>query len=694
MNRDPEAGREAHLRDYWRTVWSGRWTLAAVFIIVTGIGIAATLIQTRIYRATATLEIHPRSQRVVRVDDVSQIGATGLGWSAEDRYLKTQLEILKSRAVAGRAFEALGLSDHPDFRTRDPIRRFMSLIELTPTPDTLIVAVSMEGDDPDEVSAWTNAVVDAYVQRNLEEANEATLGAVQSLITQLDPLRENLVAREEEKFRYAREKGIFVPETQRVSDQERIASLERDYTTTKLRRLELEAVFRRIEEISREGGDFTVIPQVANDAILRGLIKDRGDLEAEMRKLLVTFKEGHFKLRESEAALQKVSQRIDSETRRIISAIRTDYSLAQAREKDLEREILATKESALASSEAASTYEILQSESVEARKIYDLVAQRVKEVDLNAGLLRNNITILDRAIVPKVPVRPRRVLNLAVSMLMGLGLGVGMVFFLEYLDNTVRDTTALDREFGLRTLAVVPRRRPETEAAVAEAFSALRTGVQFSSMNRARRVILVTSAGSEDGKTLAALSLARAMIRAGDRVCLVDGDLRRPALHERLRRDVEPGLTNLLAGEGAGLREAVRAGGAGQPDLVPSGPIPPSPAELIASERFGALIKELKGNYDWVVVDSPPAAGLTDSVLLAAQCDMVVVVVRQARSDRDVLRRALDAIRTANPNIIGAVLNDVDLSRSENRRLYYPTYDLRRQKATVRAARLKNPAAL
>ena len=693
MRPGNDGEQQVHLRDYWRTIWSGRLTLAAVFIVVVIIGVAATLIQPKVYRATATLEVNPRSQRVVRVDDVSQIGATGSGWSAEDRYFKTQLEVLRSRAVAERAFDALGLSEHPLFAVRDPVKRFMGLMEVEPTPDTLVVAVSMEGSEPEEVASWVNAVSEAFVARNIEQANEATESAVKSLLTQLEPLRGNLVEREAEKFRYAREHGVFVPETQKISYQERIGLLERDYTATKLKRLELEAVFQRIEEIDAEKGDYFVIPQVANDQVLRGLIKERGDLDSEARKLMVTFKEGHFKVKEAEVRLEKITQRIDSETRRIISAIRTDYALAQAREKDLEREIQKTKEEALDSSERSSTYEILRTESEETKKIYDLVAQRVKEVDLNASLLRNNIDILDRAIVPKTPVRPRRMLNLAVSVLMGLGLGIGMVFFLEYLDNSVRGAEQLEREFGLRTLAVVPRRRPETEVAMVEAFSALRTGVLLSSMNRARRVLLVTSAGPGEGKTHTAVELARAMVRAGDRVCLIDADLRQPSLHALLRREAEPGLTSFVAGDVPTVREAMRAGGGKEPDLIPSGPAPASPAEIFASERFVDLLKELKGSCDWIVVDAPPAGGTTDSVLLAAQCDMVLLVTRQARTDRDVLRRGLEALRTANPNVIGAVLNDVDLNRSENRNLYYPSF--RRKRAAARsAASLRKPAAL
>ncbi|HEY3175138.1 MAG TPA: polysaccharide biosynthesis tyrosine autokinase [Candidatus Polarisedimenticolia bacterium] len=684
MSRDQsDSEKQAHLRDYWRTIWTGRRTVATVFVVVVTVGVIATFVQTPVYRASATVEISPRAQRVVKVDDVSQIGTTGFGWSAEDRYFKSQLEVLKSRDVAERAFNKLGLKDNAFFNgLKDPVAGFMGRIEVEPIPDTVVVTVSMEGPDPREVTRWVNELVESYVSRNLEQAAQATSGAIGSLLTQMEPLRDKLVAREQEKFRYAREKQIFNPETQRASYNERLSSLEKDYTETKLKRLELEAVFRKIEEIDRSNGDYYVIPQVAKDDVLRGLTKDKGELEAEQRKLLVTFKPGHFKVRENEASLGKLTQRIQTETTRIISAIRTEYVLAEEREKDLGTEIQRTKEEALTVSEKSSTYNILQTESEEAKRIYDLVAQRAKEIDLNSGLLRNNLALLDRAIVPSNPVRPRRLINLAVSMLMGFGLGIGLVFFLEYLDDTVRGAEQISREFGLATLAVVPRRREGdlgAERVMGEAFSSLRTGLQFSSLNRERRVVLITSAGPEEGKTLSAVMLARALARGGEKVCLVDADLRRPSVHRLMGLDPSPGLTNYLAGQDVpgSSRGFIRGGGPGEPSVITSGPQPPSPAEMLTSLRFASLVKELKESHDWVILDSPPAGGLTDTVLLAARSDMVVLVTRQGRTGRDVLRRALEAIRTANPNIAGAVLNDVDLSRAENRDLYYPSYDPR-----------------
>ena len=205
MSYEPaDTEKQAHLRDYWRSIHAGRYIIATVFLVVVTIGIIATFVQTPVYKASATVEISPRAQRVVKVDDVSAIGTTGFGWSAEDRYFKTQLEIMRSRAVAERAFEKLGLKDHPMFgAAKDPVAAFMGRIQVEPTPETTVVAVSMEGPDPKEVTAWVNAVVETYVSRNMEQASKATANAIGSLLTQMEPLRDRLASREEEKFRYA-----------------------------------------------------------------------------------------------------------------------------------------------------------------------------------------------------------------------------------------------------------------------------------------------------------------------------------------------------------------------------------------------------------------------------------------------------------------------------------------------------------
>jgi len=695
--REEPKERGAHLRDYWRILWGGRYTILTTFVVVVTVGMIATFLQTPVFRASATLEIHARAQKVAPVADVSQIGTTELGWSAEERYFKTQLEVLKSRDVAQRAFDRVGLKEHPRFKGReDPVGLFMRMVEMEPVSDTGIVKLSMMGTDREQVAAWVNAMADAYVQRNMDQALGATRAAIDALLQEMEPWRKRLQETQEKKFQYARDKRVFVPDVQRKSYEERLSQLEKEYTTTTLHRLQLEAVFLKIGEIDRAGGNYQVIPQVAEDQVLRDLNKQRIDLETEQKKLLVTYKPGHFKVKEITSELEKLKQKIDAETERIISAIRTDYALTQDREKDLKNAIENAKVEALDVSEKSAGYNMLETEATESKRIYDLMAGRIKEVDLNAALIRNNVAVLDHAMVPRHPERPRKVLNLALSILLGLGLGVGLVFFLEYIDTSVRSIEMIERDLDLRVLGIVPTTGPEVAAAVNEAFHALRMGVQMGSRDGENRVILVTSAAPGDGKTTVAVGLARALARGGDRVCLVDADLRRPGIHTAFSIPSTPGLSDQLAGENgpAAWRSYLKPGDIPGLSILPCGPLPPHPPELIAKDAFASLMVALKAEFDWVVLDSPPALGVSDALVLASASDMTALVIRHASTDRDLARRAVAAIRRANGAILGAVLNDVDITRGDARTYGAVYYAVRPSEQAETPAARRRPAAL
>jgi len=699
METPIESGERAtHLRDYWRVLWGGKTSVLATFTVIVTVGLLATYLQTAIYRASATLEIHARAQKVAPVADVSQIGTTEMGWSAEDRYFKTQLEVLKSRDVADRAFERLGLKDHPRFKGReDPVSQFARLLEIDPVAETGIVKLSMEGPDRQEAADWVNAVADAYVQRNMDQALNATRAAVDALLQELEPWRKRLADTQEKKFRYAREQKVFVPEVEKKSYDERVSQLEKDFTTTQLKRLQLEAVFQKISEIDKMGGDYHVIPQVAEDLVLRDLNKQRIDLETEQKRLLVTFKPGHFKVKEITSEIEKLRQKMDAETERIISSIRTDYALTQDREKDLRTTIEATKTEALDVTEKVSGHTMLETEATESKRIYDLMTGRIKEVDLNAALIRNNVSVLDHAVVPQHPERPKKLLNLALSVFLGLGVGVGLVFFLEYIDTTVRSAESVERDLGLRVLSVVPTHTPEAASAVNEAFHTLRMGVQIASRDRDKRVLLVTSAAPEEGKTTVAAALARGLARGGDSVCLVDADLRRPAVHTAFSIPSTPGLCNQISGEEApaGYRGHLRPGDVPGLSILPCGPLPPNPPELFATDAFGSLIAALRADFDWVILDSPPVLGLADASLLASASDQVVFVIRHGATDREMVRRALAAVRRMNASVIGAVLNGVDITRAEASTSYGAVYPPARPADETAVARSRRrPAVL
>ena len=677
--RNPEQS-GVHLRDYWRIIWDGRWTVLAVFVAVFGIVTLATLLSTPVYRAEATVEIQARSKRIAPVADVTSLGVSDYSWLAEERYFNTQFEIIKSRAVAERVFEKSDLFEHPRFAAQaDPLQTFIRMVNVEPKADTGIVRISMEGTDPKEVTRWVNLLAEAYVDRNLELALSDTRRAMNALLQEMDPLRTRLQQTEEARFSYAEKSSLYVPEDHVKSIDERLKELEKQQTEARLKRLELEAVFNKIEEISGDREAYLSLPPVNSNPTIRRLNEEFISLEKELNRLMVSFRPSHPRVVEKRSELDKIRQKIDEESAQIINAVRTDYALNRDREASLAREIARSREESLRTRQKTSSYQTLASDATETRRLFDLFNSRAKEISLNSELLSNNIRILDRAVVPRVPVKPNKVGNLLVGVVLGLGLGVGAAFFLDYLDNTVKSGEEVERILGLSTLAVVPRATEETANATREALQTLRTSLLFSGRNRTDRVLLLTSTGAREGKTTTTVNLARTFAAAGDQVVVVDCDLRRPMIQTHFNVRRHQGLTNfLVSNDESSWREYVKPTDVAGVQVITSGPLPPNPPQVFGNERFIRLIQTLKSSYDWVLVDSPPVGTLTDAIILSSLVDMVVLVVRYQQTDRDVIRRAVAGLRNVGANLVGAVLNDVDPERSHYKSYYDYDYYLTR----------------
>jgi capsular exopolysaccharide synthesis family protein len=667
-------GAEGHLRDYWRVVWNGRWTVVSIFAVTGVLGTVATLLQKPVYEAVATLEINARPRGVVQGTDVAQLGATEFGYLAEERYYNTQSQILRSRSVAARVMKKLDLYQVEPFAgEKDPEQAFIERIVVEPVQETGLVRVKVRAGDPRAAQLWANEVAHAYRDRNLEEATRKTEAALDKLRTRLKPLGAELRQTEDDRLDEAEREQLYVSQDPQKAFQERLKILETDLTETEVKRLELDGVHAKIREIEAEGGDFLVIPQVQSDPTIRALADERIKLETEIRRLEVTFKQGHYKVKEKESELAKIQQKLDGEVRRVVAGIQTQYSLLTDRQRELKQAISQTNRDSVALGRKASAYETAKTDATETRKIYDLISMRLKEVELNAELLMNNVAIVDEAILPAGPVSPKRRLNVALSGVLGLALGLGTVFFLDYLDNTVKTSEDVEQYLGLSILAIVPRRDASSENIVKESLQSLRTNVNFSSLNRSRKRILVTSAGPQEGKTSTLVALAKAQAAAGDRVAVVDCDLRRPNVHNCLGLKRNFGLTNFLADatEDGSWRKYLKTTSLPNLHVLTCGPIPPNPPELFGTDRFRRLLEDLREEYDWVLLDAPPVASLSDAIILASVCDMITFVIRHRQTDRELIRRAVEAIRAVNPHVIGAVMNDVDLDRTHYRDYYY-----------------------
>ncbi|HEX6851527.1 MAG TPA: polysaccharide biosynthesis tyrosine autokinase [Candidatus Polarisedimenticolaceae bacterium] len=680
-NRNTLGGtRDAHLRDYWKVIWQGRYTALVIFVAVVGLTFLRVSFTTPIFEASTVLEIKPEARRILPGQE-QWVGAEGGGWLAEEKYFNTQLEVLKSRDVAAQTFHRLKLESHPLFKNApDPVGAFGARLEVRPKVNTRLVTLRMSGTDPAEAREWVNTLADVYVQRNVDQATASFTAIMDEVQKGMDRFRAKLGASDVDRMRTAAEAELFVPENQQDVLRQSLATYNDSLAKLRIELAGIQAEIDNYERAKREGGDVLALPSVSQDAIVQDLAGQRQAAERELRRLEAEKKPGHPEYLGKLGEIERIRQRIDARVDAIVEKLRTRHGLAQRNEQYLLSQIKRTEEQAYEVKQASSTYELQKADAATQRKVYDVVAETLNRLSVGSQLIamNNNVSILDRATAPRYPVRPRKLLSLGIGGLIGLLLGVAVVLFLDYLDNTVRTPDDIEQYFGLGVLGIIPKYRDKDAVAVREAFQSLRTSILFSSKNREKRLLLLTSAGPQEGKSSTVAAMARAFAASGDRVVVVDCDLRRPTQHQHMGIPREPGLTNyLLDGKDGDYAPYLQSTGLDSLRVLTCGPIPPNPPDLVGSVRFRELMSALKRDFDWVLIDSPPVSTLADSVVLASIADMVAIVIKHNQNDRDLIRRSLNRLRDIPVEVMGAVLNSVDLERSFYGDYYYSGYHYR-----------------
>ena len=671
--------REAHLRDYWKIVWQGRWTVLAVFLVVVGITAVWSFMQHPVYRATAVIEVQPQAKRVAVGQDVSGIGAAGYGWFAEEKYHNTQVEIIRSRDVAERVINVLELRSHPDFsELADPIEAFRQRVQVIPRRETGLIEISILGGDPEQITHWVNIVAREYVRRNLEKATQNVDDALVRVKKQMRGWEEELSEAETERFAALADTSLN-SEEQVAIVQDKLKTFNADLTRVQIELNQLAETLREIRDMQARGANLMSLPEMADDATLKELYRSKVELERQLESAKVDLRPGHPDYEKTVSELAEVRQSISDRVSVTLGTLQTRHDLLKQQEAYLKRQIADAESFSLEVARAASGYAVFKTKAESKKRVFDLISKTMEEVQLGLKMLSNNVSILDEASVPLYPIKPRKRLNLMIGAVLGLFLGVAAAFFLDYLDNTFRTPEDVEKYLGLAVLGVIPKATGGdklTHRTFKEAYQSLRTSVIFSSKNRQRKVILFTSTGPQEGKSSTVASLGRILATTGENVLIVDCDLRRPTQHAIHELDRDHGVTNYLAApiDRTDWTGYVKPIGDSTLHVLTCGPIPPSPPELLGAERFKEMIAGMRERYDWVLLDSPPATSLADASLLAAVADMTILVVQHNKTDRDVTIKTLQRIRAVNPAVVGAVLNNVDLERAYHKDYYYAGY--------------------
>jgi succinoglycan biosynthesis transport protein ExoP len=654
--KPPEPGspdRAIDLMEYWKILVRGRWTILAVFLIVVALVGIYTFTRTPIYKAVATVEVKTDTRRIMPGQDVSGMGASGFGWSAEERYYNTQIEVLKSRDLAQRVAETIGVSADPSLSLGpDPAGVLSKMIQALPRTDTGIIEISLMGPDPQWITDVVNAFATQYKERNIEKAQESVKQLITDMSSQARTLSDKALKAEQQKYGSAGS----VPE----SSSQALASQLKDYTDAhtraQIRVATLRATLESVDRVKAAGGDLLTIDQ-------------------EIEGLSVKYLNHHPKMQDAQARRAAIVEKLDDQVQRIIAGFSAELESQDSYEKELSQKIAAVNAQLLDLSRDSSGYDVAKRTAETQSRVYEAVQTKLNEFNVAASLMANNIQILDLATKPTRPVRPRKALNLFLGALFGLLAGVGSVFVLEHLDKTIKSIEDVEQGLQLPVLSIIPRYKETTSHAVKEAFQTLRTNLLFSSDGRKKNIVLLTSAGPKEGKSSTITNLARTIATTGERTLLVDCDLRRPTVHVHLGLERDHGLTNFLMGDdGERIETYVKETRTPNLYALTCGPIPPNPPELFSGDRFKLLLSELRGKFDWVLIDSPPVISLTDSVMLASLTDLVAFVVKHNESEKEMIRRCLMGIRNVNPHVIGAILNNVDLDKGYSKDYYYAGY--------------------
>jgi capsular exopolysaccharide synthesis family protein len=524
-------------------------------------------------------------------------------------------------------------------------------------------------ETPTEAALWANTIADEYIAVTLANRVDAAKRAYTWLQERLAATQREMRDAQDKLFRSYQSQDLFVPEGSVSAVSRSITKLNEDYVAATSRRIEIEAALKQAITMREQGLGLDQIPQIAHDAQVAGFNGQLVSQSLELARLKEKFKEGHPEVQKLLGQIEHVRKAKDARALEIIEGLRAEYAQLQKRETELRAATDKQKATAASQSRRVTELETLKKEAESAKSLYDVLLQKLNESDIAASIRSNNVTIVERASPPRTPVKPDKRRMAAVALVMGLALGVGLVLGRDYLDNTIKDPEEVERYLHLDLLASVPRYEDGSAHLVTEAYQNLRTALIFARRSEGGQVVLVTGSVPQEGKTTTLVNIGKLLAASGERTIVLDFDLRRATLHTQLGLLREPGLTNYFVSHDD-LNVLIRPTRVANLYALTAGPIPPNPPALLARRELTALIAELRQHFDWILLDSPPLASVTDALLLARHADLAVMVVRHNKVDKKLVKRSVVALRRVTPNLLGAVLNAVD-AKGKGYHYYY-----------------------
>jgi exopolysaccharide transport family protein len=710
---------ESTLREYMRVLIKRKWIVISVAAGIFMAVAVASLRQTPVYDAVGRIAVNKADSNLIAFKD----STPDTDYVYEQSDLDTEVRILQSDLMALQVIRQLNLDRRPEFgghsdqkqanlvadplqtdsnRTSALLAMFHGRLHVALIPNTRIMEIHFTSTDPQLAASAVNTLAATYVEQNFKTKFESTMQASDWLSKQLIDLQMKVETSQEKLVRYQKEHEIFGTDEKTNITTEKLDELNKEMTMAESDRMQKEAVYRQTQSSDPVAVAAAIVFDTAGgtgagSVLLDKLREQQVNLRIQVAELSTQLGPNHPTVLKLDSQLKEIDHQLQTETDKAVDHLKGRYLAALQRENMLRDAFEKQKQEANKLNESAIEYSILKRDLDSNRTLYEGLLEKLKEAGVTAGLRSNNFRIIDAARVPTAPSEPNIPRNLSFALVLGVISGLGLAFLIENMDNTVRTPEQATALSALPSLGMIPlgsksgnqgpagkrlaltsskevvetvtQVRPQSQ--MAESYRALRTSLLLSNLGAPPKVIMVTSARPQEGKTTTSINTAIVLAQKGVRVLLIDADLRRPSIHKTLGMGPRSGLSNVLTGS-ATLEQTITISPV-LPNLfiMPAGTPPPNPAELLASSNMRDLIAELRGMYDHIVIDTPPTLSVTDAVVLSPRADATILVIRSGQTTKQALRRARDILMQVNAHVAGVLLNAVDLTSPD----YYYYYE-------------------
>jgi len=705
---------EAHIRDYWLIVLKYRWIVITCFLTIVLITTVYTFTQEPVYQATVQLVIQKELPSILTQDGISS-------YSAYDQpFYNTQLRILKSSPLAEEVIRKLDLVHNPNFyqpkegdkvpaihkqcskiASDDPIPdevmdRLLSNITIDPQGNSYVVFIRSKSTSPKLAADIANNLAKSYIEMQVEKRTENPLGKEGWLRSQLSKQKEQVEVAELAMQHYMESSGVISTHSAEREDiaSRRLALLDAELQGAELERVQLQQVFEQNTESGEDLNAMLSNPGMFDNESVSSLRKHLVQTDKELAKLSVTMGPKHptiIRLQEErDSLIHSLSALLVS----IKESYKKKYMAVLVKEQSLRQSVEKQRQSILDLNQKSIQYEVLRREVETSRELYEILLRRAREtkVESTSGTQVINTEIIEEAKTPVNPIKPRKQRDILLGLFMGLIVSCMLAFTIDYFDDSISSPEDIKKNYSIPILGMIPKMEigengdhykdhddlfisHNQSSNLGEAFRVIRSSLMFSIPGSGSRKILVTSATSKEGKTLATANLAVVMAQNGLKTLIIDGDMRKPRLHRVFEMPKDRGFSNLLVGDDDPFSMVV-ATEVENLHLLPSGPIPPNPADLLSSQRATEVFNRLEEKYDCLIIDSPPLLPVSDPLPLSLNVNLTVILVNMGKTNKNALDQAIERLRSANQKLmIGAVMNYMSIAKDVYGSYYYNYYE-------------------